>query len=151
MNPRLQLIECDAQFADDTIWNEAETQIVQTEGQAMARTVAALLTANGAEVTEPVDHLEHGWELEVRWRSGRFFMQVSQLGNTAIIIMRDRTLGLLARLLRRSSPYPALLLMVHDAISSDDRFRNIRWHPFIIRQGVRGALSPTSPYPGPNE
>ncbi len=150
MKQILQLIECNVDFPDDTVWDETEEQIVQTGGQSMAWAVADLLRANGARVSNPADHIEHGWELDAFWQDGTFFLQVTQLlDDEAIIITRDNTLGIFARLIGTPSPYTAFLEMLHRVLSLDSRFSNIRWQPWNIKPGIPGALSPTSHYPGP--
>lgn len=63
----LQQAYCSAKFPDDTVWDDDGEVIVQTAGLAMATAVAELLRARGMEVSDPEDHLEHGWELDVQW------------------------------------------------------------------------------------
>jgi hypothetical protein len=150
MRKRLRQITFSSDFPDDLVWDDDGEVVLRTNGLNVALAVAELLRSKYMDVESPTEHFDHGWDLTIRWGNNRFWIQVT-VGDPddAIILTSDRS-GLLAWLGIKSS-YSEFHQILHDLLSADGRFHDIRWHPFISSDSAPGALSPTAEYPGPKQ
>ena len=155
MSEKLTTVWCQADFPDDEIWDD-DDHLVRTNGLNTATAVAELLKSEGMELEGPIEHPEHGWELLINWRKQHFWVQVTvtpadEVAADEVIIMTSHSYSsIFWRFRGEKSAYPEFLQILHNRLQADGRFHNLRWQPWIKNDQLPGALSPTSPYPGPD-
>lgn len=151
MSEKLQDVWCHVDFPDDEIWDDDDDHLVRTGGLNTATAVAELLKSEGMELEGPIEHPEHGWELLINWRNQHFWVQVTVVADDEVIILTSHSYSsIFWRFRGEKSEYPEFLQILHNRLEADGRFHKLRWHPRIKRDRLPGALSPTSPYPGPD-
>ena len=150
MAKRLQVVDCTVDFPDDDIWDGEE--LVRTNGLNTATAVAELLNEKGVPTEEPVERPVYGWILAPMWRGQEYWMQVTVLDPEEVHIMtKEVSAGLFSRLFGSRSDLLEFTELLHEMLASDGRFHNLRWYPWVRRDHRPGALSPSAPYPGPEE
>lgn len=118
-------IECVADFPDDHL--EESDEIVRASGMSLSQAIADLLTKAGVKVAAPSLDEEHdSWEFFAEWAGGRFWILVTDMGETKLIQTQDMS-PLLKRIFARSSAYSDFLKLLHTALASDARFSQIEW------------------------
>lgn len=150
MSEKLQDVRCHVDFPDDEIWDD-DDHLVRTGGLNTTTAVAELLKSEGMELEGPIEHPEHGWELLINWRNQHFWVQVTVMAADEVIILTSHSYSsIFWRFRGEKSEYPEFLQILHNRLEADGRFHKLRWHPAIKRDRLPGALSPSSPYPGPD-
>jgi hypothetical protein len=119
-------VEVLAEFPDDTVYDDDDNE-TQFAGENVARTVAELLTKRGYEVAEPENFQELGWEFDARRSGCRFWMRITKI-QEFVVVTQDMT----HRLWPRRGPYAEFLGDLHAVLSSDARFRGIKWFHDVL-------------------
>jgi hypothetical protein len=100
-----------------------------------------MLSALGYDVSAPIHAGEHGWELDVRAKGRRFWLQVTRIeGPDCYLSTQDMTW----RFWRVRPSFEEFLTQLDDALRRDRRFNQIGW--------FRDRKDKTrSPHPVPTE
>lgn len=111
-----------ADFPDDYIWNEDQTEIVQTGGKAIAEAIAEILAGLGCHIRRLEDNLEHCWECSFSYEGLALLFRVVGL-EPAIFILEEPG---------RARPDYALhfhvLLKLDEQLKRDGRFHDLAWY-----------------------
>jgi hypothetical protein len=116
-------LECVTDFPDDRI--EDDREIVQPPGRSAAFAVADLLKDAGWITTIPELDYEHGWEFDAAQDGRKYWLLVTQLTDTTLILTKDRSP--LLRLFGRKARYVRFLNDLQGSLSQDKRFRSVNW------------------------
>ena len=126
-----------ADFPDDHIWNDDETDLVQTGGKAVAEAIGEILTGFGCTISELEDNVGHCWECSFSYEGlGLSFCVVGL--EPAIFILEEPS---------RARPDYALhlhvLLKLNERLRSDGRFHDLAWYAHDgWRTGEEGFEAP---------
>jgi hypothetical protein len=120
IRPR-NIAEFEADFDDDGI--DVGDRFFQWPGRGVAEAVGQMFRDMGFRVTGARDEEEHGWTFDVIVGRQRFWFQVTDLGDSVILISEDMggppgSTGI---------SYANLLSELDARFSADARFRNVRW------------------------
>lgn len=130
-----------ADFPDDMI--EEDGEIVQFGGRGVAEAVAVMLQHLGYDVSPPEHQHEHGWDFEIKVKTDRVWMQISDLGDFILITRYFPGFGLFKK--NSDDIYPEMLTRLNGALAGDPRFSNIRWQFHSdVDSGTPGARDPVS-------
>lgn len=125
----LTVVECTTDFPDDYVEDEAGMEIVRVGGVGIATALVALLEARGMKVTQPSVDDEHGWCFDVSWKDRGFWVLVADAGPECIISTEETSKPIIAWLLGRRQEYREFLEILHDVLSTDVRFHDLKWYP----------------------
>lgn len=129
-----------ADFPDDQI--EEDGDIIEFGGRAVAEALAEMLRKSGYAPTAPEHQGEHGWDINVPVKSGRVWLEVTDLGDN--FILQSANYGSLLRLFRKSADDHAdVVIALANGMDADPRFRSIQWRA----AGEIGSEKPGSPRP----
>lgn len=131
---------------DEAIEPEGVGDFIQFGGRPVAAALAEMLRARGCKVEPPEHGGEHGWYLDIRAPNGhRMWGQVTDM-EYYLLMLEDRATGGPSR----HPAYLGVLEGLHDDISADPRFRNLRW--FTQRElddeGPEDAVGEAEPVTG---
>lgn len=103
---------------------EDETDIVEFAGRGVTEAIGGMLAALAYEVSAPIHAGEHGWELDVRARGRRFWLQVTRMeGPDCILSTQDMTW----QFWRTRPSFEEFLAQLDTALREDGRFSQIGW------------------------
>jgi hypothetical protein len=104
---------------------EDETDFVEFPGRNVTEAIGAMLAGLGYEVSAPIHAGEHGWELDVRAKGRRFWLQVTRLGGPdCILVTRDMTW----QFWRTHPSFEEFLTQLDTALRADGRFSQLGWY-----------------------
>jgi hypothetical protein len=109
-------------FPDDLV--EQDGKIVQWGGKGVASAIAEILRQLGAEVSEPINADEHGWELDICYKGRDPWCQV-QDGDGCIFFVMEDCWG---PLIGDYPQYVELIVLLNAELHRDPRFHDIRWY-----------------------
>lgn len=116
--------EFHADFPDDHVWNEDETDTVQTGGKAVAQAIAQILVGLGCTIHELEDNVGHCWECSFSYKGSGLRFQVVDL-EPCIFILEEP---------RRGRPdyglHLHLLLELNEGLRRDGRFHDLAWYDY---------------------
>lgn len=103
---------------------EDETDFVEFPGRSVTEAIAAMLADLGYGVSAPIHAGEHGWELDVRARGRRFWLQVTRMGGLdCTLSTKDMTW----QFWRARPSFEEFLTQLDTALRADGRFSQISW------------------------
>ncbi|OXE36660.1 MAG: hypothetical protein CGW95_06320 [Phenylobacterium zucineum] len=111
-----------ADFPSDLI--EDDDGIVRFGGHAIAEAIAGMLRRLGYEVITPIYAGEHGWEFDARIDGRRYWLQVTDLGESEGLLMTE---NMAWNFWPFRSRYGEFLLQLDAELRRDGRFSEIRW------------------------
>jgi hypothetical protein len=111
-----------ADFPDDHIWNDDETDVVQTGGKAVAEAIADILKGFGCTIHEMEDNVGHCWECYFSYEGLGLWFHVVGLDDYIFELQEPP----------RARPDYALhlhvLLKLNEQMRRDGRFHELRWY-----------------------
>jgi hypothetical protein len=103
---------------------EDENDIVEFAGRSVTEAIGAMLAALGYNVSPPIHAGEHGWELDVRAKGRRFWLQVTRpAGPACCLASQDVTW----QFWRDRPSFEEFLSQLDAALRQDGRFDRIGW------------------------
>ncbi len=131
--------EFQSHFPDDIV--EEDGEIVQYPGKAISEAIADHLRGAGYEVTAPEHQHERGWDFWVKAGRGKVWMQVSDIGETIILV--TQMMGLIALTPWGVKHHAHGLSALNAALQADPRFEQVLWYfDRDLQSDVRGATEP---------
>lgn len=114
--------EFQADFPDDHIWNDDETDVVQTAGKAVAEALADILQGFGCTVHELEDNVGHCWDC---------YFSYEGLGLWFHLFGSEDCVFFLQEPPRARPDYTLhlnVLLQLNEQMRADGRFHDLRWY-----------------------
>ncbi len=111
-----------ADFPDDHIWNEDETEVVQTGGKAVAEALGDILRSFGCTIHELEDNVGHCWDCYFSYEGLGLWFHVVDVGGCIFDLQEPH---------RARSDYLLhlhVLLKLNEQIRRDERFHERRWY-----------------------
>jgi hypothetical protein len=110
-----------ADFSDDQIWNDDQTEVIQTGGKAVADAIAEILATFDCTIGKLEDNVGHCWECSFSYEGLDLLFRVVGLEPTIFILEEPS----------RSRPDYALhlhiLLRLDEQLRRDGRFHDLSW------------------------
>lgn len=104
---------------------EDEVDFVEFPGRSVVEAIASMLAGLGYDVSAPIHAVEHGWELDVRAKGRRFWLQLTRMGGPdCILVTKDMTW----QFWRKRPSFGELLTQLDRALRADGRFSQIGWY-----------------------
>lgn len=103
---------------------EDEAGFVEFPGRSIMEAIGAMLSVLGYEVPAPIHAGEHGWELDVRAKGRRFWLQVTWMGESDCILS---TMDMTWQFWRTQPSFEEFLTQLDTALREDARFSQIGW------------------------
>jgi hypothetical protein len=130
----------EADFPDDTVWDDKTDQVALPGGQAITAAISEMLRKAGYTVTEPENEFDHGWTFDAELNSMRVWFQVQEFGEC---FLATGSGGFWKFTKKSKQFYAATLNTLNAALKSDPRFRKILWHNRTPPRGEVGWPNPT--------
>jgi hypothetical protein len=121
----LQSFSCTNQISEEEIWDDDGT--LQPSGLTVTTLVAVLLSRGGYSCTEPeADHEHHAWCFEANRDESYFYVQISDIDESELIVFAQKMTGCLWPFGGRDEAR-ALLEYLMQQMRQDPRFGEFRW------------------------
>ena len=111
-----------ADFPDDHIWNDDETDVIQTSGKAVAEALAEILSGFGCLIHELEDNVGHCWECYFSYEGLGLWFHV--VGSDDCIFVLDEP----PRARLDYAVHLHVLLKLNEEMRRDGRFHDLRWY-----------------------
>jgi hypothetical protein len=117
-----------ADFPDDHIWNDDESDAVQTGGRAVAEAIAEMLAGFGCVIEELEDNVGHCWECSFSYQRLALVFRVVDVDGCILTFEEPH------RATRNLAGYYDVLLMLNEQLRRDGRFHNLAWYGYDERR-----------------
>ena len=131
--------EFKADFPSDYV--EEDDEIVQLGCRGVANAICEIMRQAGFEASEPEHQFEHGWDFIAIVDGRRIWVQISDLVEY-LVLMSEPNHMLFKKSKKNQNAHSRLLLILHNHMQQDARFREIQWFPYISVAGEIGRESP---------
>lgn len=122
---------------DDMIVDERE--VIQYPGKNIAELMINWLRDAGYKALTPEHQFDHGWDFYVEGPSRAIWIQVSVVDS---VYLHSEIAGLFS-FLEKKEFHLAVLQTVHEGLTRDPRFEDVRWyHVDEYQRGGPGASQP---------
>ena len=109
-------------FPEDHVWNENETDVVQTGGKAVAEAIIDILKSFGCIVHELEDNVGHCWDCYFSYEGLGLWFHVVDVDGCIFDLQEPH----------RARPdyllHLHVLLKLNEQIRRDERFHELRWY-----------------------
>lgn len=142
MMERRNFVTFDADFPDDTQWNEYGDLLIPG-GRIIAKAICEKLQERGVICSEVYQHSYYGWAFDANIDNFRVWCLL-QVGNAWLFSFEEQK-PLTSRLLGLSNTtgFDNFQMKVHDILTGDKRFSNVLWYTRAdYESGRRGSPSP---------
>ena len=118
-------LKLEAEFRTELPYDgiEDETDFVEFPGRNVTEAIAGILKSLGYDVSAPMHAGEHGWELEIRARGRRFWLQITRIDD-CILCAFDMTW----QFWRRRPSFKEFVTQLDAELWRDGRFDQIGWY-----------------------
>jgi hypothetical protein len=130
-----------ADFPDDHIWNDDESDVVQTGGKAVAQAIADILAGFGCVIEVLEDNVGHCWECSFSYQRLALVFRVVDVDGCVLTFEEPH------RVTRKLDRYYDVLLKANEQLRRDGRFHDLVWCSYDDRRvGAEAFQTPVAGY-----
>ena len=111
-----------ADFPGDHIWNDDESDVVQTGGKAAAEAIADILAGFGCVIEALEDNVGHCWECSFSYQRLPLVFRVVDVDGCILTFDEPH------RAMRRLDRFCDVLLRLNEQLRRDGRFHDLAWY-----------------------